>query len=180
MELVRLRERACRLGFVVEPHGSGWTVANSGTTKNLQEIECGDVLDVDAALRRLEGQPNPKFYYVAGRTADGVRAFVGTNNGQVPLRHVVRHSPTGFEMGYGGSGPADLALSILVDHFQRTGKSREAAVALAECVYQKFKLEFVAAADGALLMTSEDIEAWLTGHVDGQVFSLLGSMGPGA
>jgi hypothetical protein len=32
-----------------------------------------------------------------------------------PLRHVVRHSPTGFSWSYGGSGPADLALSLLVD-----------------------------------------------------------------
>lgn len=30
-----------------------------------------------------------------------------------PLRHVVHHSPDGFEYGYAGSGPADLALSIL-------------------------------------------------------------------
>jgi hypothetical protein len=28
-------------------------------------------------------------------------------------QHVVKHSPTGIEWGYGGSGPADLALSIL-------------------------------------------------------------------
>ena len=26
---------------------------------------------------------------------------------------IVRHSPTGFEWGYGGSGPAELALNIL-------------------------------------------------------------------
>lgn len=32
-----------------------------------------------------------------------------------PLRHYVRHSPTGMEWGYGGSGPADLARSILID-----------------------------------------------------------------
>lgn len=31
------------------------------------------------------------------------------------LRHVVRHSPTGFAWGYAGSGPADLARSLLVD-----------------------------------------------------------------
>lgn len=30
----------------------------------------------------------------------------------VPHRHV-HHSPTGYECGYGGSGPADLALNIL-------------------------------------------------------------------
>jgi hypothetical protein len=33
-----------------------------------------------------------------------------------PLRHRSRHSPDGFEWGYGGSGPSDLALSILWDH----------------------------------------------------------------
>ena len=32
-----------------------------------------------------------------------------------PLTHRVRHSPTGFEYGYVGSGPADLALSIMWD-----------------------------------------------------------------
>ncbi len=33
-----------------------------------------------------------------------------------PLPHVDLHSKNGFECGYGGSGPADLALSILADH----------------------------------------------------------------
>lgn len=33
------------------------------------------------------------------------------------LRHIPRHSPTGMNWGYGGSGPADLALSLLVDHY---------------------------------------------------------------
>lgn len=33
------------------------------------------------------------------------------------LAHCVYHSPTGFETGYAGSGPADLALSILADYF---------------------------------------------------------------
>lgn len=32
-----------------------------------------------------------------------------------PLRHHGRHSPTGLEWGYSGSGPSDAALSILVD-----------------------------------------------------------------
>lgn len=33
------------------------------------------------------------------------------------LGHHVRHSPTGFNWGYGGSGPADLARSLLFDAF---------------------------------------------------------------
>ena len=32
------------------------------------------------------------------------------------LRHMIVHSPSGMAWGYGGSGPADLALSILADH----------------------------------------------------------------
>lgn len=32
------------------------------------------------------------------------------------IQHVVKHSPTGMEFGYGGSGPSDLARSILL-HF---------------------------------------------------------------
>ena len=33
------------------------------------------------------------------------------------LRHCNLHSPTGFEVGYPGSGPADTAASILADYF---------------------------------------------------------------
>lgn len=36
----------------------------------------------------------------------------GTAVCSIPQRHI-HHSPTGFEFGYGGSGPADLALNIL-------------------------------------------------------------------
>lgn len=39
---------------------------------------------------------------------DGINGFPVTN---VP-RFVTHHSPTGYEWGYGGSGPADLALNI--------------------------------------------------------------------
>jgi hypothetical protein len=36
----------------------------------------------------------------------------GTVSCSIPQRHI-HHSPTGFELGSGGSGPADLALNIL-------------------------------------------------------------------
>lgn len=47
----------------------------------------------------------------------GGRLVTVEQDGQVLglLRHVVRHSPTGMTWGYAGSGPADLALSLLVD-----------------------------------------------------------------
>ncbi len=52
-----------------------------------------------------------------------------------PVPHVNRHSPDGFEFGYEGSGPADLALSILMLVFGSYW---------ADLYYQKFKREIVA------------------------------------
>lgn len=40
-----------------------------------------------------------------------------------PRLDLWNHSPTGFEWGYSGSGPAQLALAILADH---CGDDREA------------------------------------------------------
>lgn len=48
---------------------------------------------------------------------------------------VRNHSPTGFEFGYEGSGPAQLALAILMDY---TGKIPSPAL------YQAFKSMFIA------------------------------------
>lgn len=52
---------------------------------------------------------------------EGVReghAITVTVNGSRlnPRNDLWNHSPTGFEWGYGGSGPAQLALAILADH----------------------------------------------------------------
>ncbi|MGC9084405.1 MAG: DUF6166 domain-containing protein, partial [Anaerolineae bacterium] len=52
-----------------------------------------------------------------------------------PLQHIVRYSPTGFEWGYGGSGPADLALSILRDYLGDHPEAEE----IADRLYQEFK-----------------------------------------
>lgn len=47
----------------------------------------------------------------------------------------VYHSPTGFEWGYSGSGPAELALNILIKFVDRETAFR---------LHQKFKEEFIA------------------------------------
>ena len=71
-----------------------------------------------------------------------------------PLRHVVRHSPDGFQWGYGGSGPADLALSILHDCFLNT--------VLIEKHYQTFKREFIEPVDRQLYIKESDILLWMS------------------
>ena len=66
----------------------------------------------------------PAQVYYTGWRQDEEKHFdvksidVITKTGKVhPLRHVVLHSPDGMEWGYAGSGPADLALSILSHAF---------------------------------------------------------------
>jgi hypothetical protein len=53
--------------------------------------------------------------YGPGSPGGGHLVTVTRDGVESPLRHVVMHSPTGFAWSYGGSGPADLALSLLVD-----------------------------------------------------------------
>jgi len=67
----------------------------------------------------------------------------------------VNHSPTGFNWGYTGSGPAQLAYAILRDH----GLSRDEA----NVVYMAFKRDVIARLDMSrgFELTSEDIDRWL-------------------
>ena len=71
---------------------------------------------------------------------------------------LVNHSPSGFEWGYRGSGPAQLALALLLDY---TG---DEAFALDH--YQEFKTEVVsqldcAGSDGRWRLTASEIDAAL-------------------
>lgn len=79
--------------------------------------------------------------------------LVVTVNGK-PLPHAVLHSPTGYDWGYGGSGPADLALSILTHYL---GDRH-----LAELLHQEFKWDFVAGfKERGWVLTGAEIAAWL-------------------
>lgn len=76
------------------------------------------------------------------------------------LEHVERHSPDGFQWGYAGSGPADLALAILTDYCSRMRINSE-NIDLIEGYYQKFKEDFIASSPDELNITSEQIEEWI-------------------
>ena len=69
-----------------------------------------------------------------------------------PLKHIERHSPDGFNWGFGGSGPADSALSILTDCL---GKEQ------ANHLYQPFKWEFVAGWKEKWSISEEEIRDWV-------------------
>jgi hypothetical protein len=93
----------------------------------------------------------------------------GTVRVTIPHRHV-HHSPTGLEVGDGGTGPADLALNILAA-FVAVPVERDEAVKLDDGTFvsgavwrmhQEFKWAFVATLPhGGGTIRAVDIRAWL-------------------
>lgn len=76
----------------------------------------------------------PAVEYFGTRSPAGCTVNVLRADGSVtPLLHVMLHSPTGFEWGYGGSGPADLALSILCDVLEERPTHEELYVGRFAC-----------------------------------------------
>lgn len=71
-----------------------------------------------------------------------------------PSQKLRNHSPDGFEFGYGGSGPSQLALAILLDLLEDEHMALK--------LYQDFKWVFIASADyNGFLISSDDIHAWI-------------------
>lgn len=99
--------------------------------------------------------------YVGERDADGIgHVYVEQRESgrlirRFELPHVVRHSPTGLEWGYGGSGPADLALSIMAHINEVQGVSVS--------LYQTFKMDVVSGLDrDGFQLHASDVREWLS------------------
>ena len=98
--------------------------------------------------------------YTGIRVGHVVSVVVCNPEGPKDLRHICRHSPDGFQWGYGGSGPSDLALSIMVDFFERQGL--EFALKSAGTCYQDFKWEFIAGIkENTFVITEEQVNEWI-------------------
>ena len=113
--------------------------------------------------------------YIVTRDADDrVMAIVKRDDGTFySLPHIPVHSPDGFEMGYSGSGPADLALAILADHLKASKKKEHYTTAKIYTrplerrvwrLHQDFKVKFVAKRKDTLDLSSEQIQAWIDLH----------------
>lgn len=110
--------------------------------------------------------PDEEASYAGLRT--DARAYVVIRPGgyHLPLRtDLANHSPSGFEWGYSGSGPAQLALAILAH------ATHDDAVALR--FYQRFKAEFIASLPrtGGWSITAAFVRAWVAG-ADGQMLNI--------
>ena len=94
-------------------------------------------------MKRYEGRRQG---YAVIVTVDGRRLN--------PRFDLWNHSPTGFEWGYGGSGPAQLALAILADHCRDDDQALN--------FYQRFKWAVVAELPHrGWTLTSDDVAAVL-------------------
>lgn len=112
----------------------------------------------------MKGGPIPVFHAIRekdGRVAGGfeastVRLYRESPAGRreiPPERSLAayNHSPTGFEMGYSGSGPAQLALAILLEVFPQ---------ALAVELHQAFKAFIVAKHKDEFRISEVAIKLW--------------------
>lgn len=93
------------------------------------------------------------------RDAHGPVVEIECNGGRYPLdpapsQKLRNHSPDGFEWGYMGSGPSQLALAILLHHTQKRD--------IAQNYYMDFKTNIIASIPkkGGQI-TSHQIEAFL-------------------
>jgi len=90
--------------------------------------------------------------YEGGRSLDG--STVTVDGEPLPQRHdLLRISKTGFEWGFDGPAPAQLALALLADHL---GDNEEALR-----LHRAFMREIVAHLDNAWRLTGADIDAAL-------------------
>lgn len=87
----------------------------------------------------LRGEPKDKDVWLNGKKLSLLKS--------VKIRN---HSPTGFNWGYGGSGPAQLALAVCLDLYPEM---------IARMIYQEFKREYIAALPCGRSFDDE-IEVW--------------------
>ncbi|OUN01358.1 MAG: hypothetical protein BAA04_07000 [Firmicutes bacterium ZCTH02-B6] len=89
------------------------------------------------------------------------------------LKHIVCHSPTGMEWGYAGSGPADLALSILahylgeedaVERYLHSSNWVHMEQPVAIRLHHEFKDQFISHWGNSWRITGEQIASWLAYH----------------
>jgi hypothetical protein len=109
------------------------------------ETILGNPLEVGVIIKRLP----------SGKLATNIR------------RTLVQHSPTGFEIGYSGSGVADFALNILHIFLPPTGKDNTTVYNGMKCsqlayrLHQTFKDEFLARIKNKGTISSNKIRKWI-------------------
>lgn len=115
-------------------------------------------LGIDGGQRVYKGWRDPNDRFNTRITVEREWHRLGApGTGKRRLTHRVKHSPTGMGWGYAGSGPADLARSILWD---------ACGPDLADLLYQDFKGHVIQhLPDDSWELRSRDIYAWLAANL---------------
>jgi hypothetical protein len=105
-------------------------------------------------------------YYTGQRLPSGGTKVLRIHDQDVfdldPCLDLKNHSPTGFEWGYQGSGPAQLALAILADYL--------ADDTLALEYYQDFKRDTISRIESdAWVLTLDHLQQYMRRTCDGEV-----------
>lgn len=108
----------------------------------------------DATWVKVAATPSVQKEYKGRRynPEDGTLSDVDVTVNGAPLQHVVKHSPTGYSWGYGGSGPADMSLSILTDLIGREDANK---------YYQDFKWAYVSTWGDKWIVSGDEILRWI-------------------
>lgn len=134
------------LGYLVDFSDADYAVANNLLGNHLVE----DAMKI----------------YTGVRQAYGCRIYVTDNETgeRYPLPFYPLHG-AGFEWGYGGSGPADTAFAILMEHFQEhdlSGDEWRNGDCKARKLHQDFKWAAISPLEElGFTLTSQEIDDWI-------------------
>ena len=119
--------------------------------------------------RKLSFSPRSKPKFAKSNVYEGVSqgemAWKVLKNGDLfdpkPSLAVNNHSPDGFSWGYAGSGPAQLALAILMEEF---------SLDFARENYNAFMRDVICGLDmgNAFTLTSDRVRGWVDSHMESQ------------
>ena len=75
---------------------------------------------------------------------------------------LIRHSPDGFNWGYSGSGPAQLALALMIAFIGKENATK---------YYQKFKTDVISKLprEADFILDEEDIKIWMEENIHGDI-----------
>jgi len=150
----------------------GWPLAAAESIERGMGAWCAAKLQL-AAEKRHQADPSADVFLTMP-LQEGIVLRRDRHQVKTNVPHlVVHHSPTGFEFGYAGSGPADLALNIVQAILNRLGYKGERTTcyrgtcfSLAYRMHQPFKFAFIAGAprEGTVIPYPV-VEAWVAERV---------------
>ena len=134
------------------PSGGAPAGGNPGSSA-LRLVVPGEARPIGVPRDPIEISVRPEYEALTGDPEDVVlwRTLEGEAHASIP--HAARHSPTGIEWGYGGSGPADLARSVLLALTDEP---------TANALYHRFKHEVVASVpEAGGVLRAADVRRWI-------------------